>query len=138
MGNVFSTNRGRVLAAVVLLVAYWNFKRRAGKSTANAPAVTGRVRLRMEPDQAADDDLFTTHGPSSYKCLVESDLLESKHKCTITAPSTLDGFMEALVSSLGMKLPKELTSVQQLLFEVYDKDFEDFVGEWLFWPVCFD
>jgi 3-oxoadipate enol-lactonase len=61
MGNVFSTNRGRVLAAVVLLVAYWNFKRRAGKSTANAPAVTGRVRLRMGRDSAAHSLYYEIH-----------------------------------------------------------------------------
>jgi hypothetical protein len=67
----------------------------------------------------------------SYKCLVESELLDSKHKCTITA-STLEEFMEALVSSLDMKVPTE-----QLSFEVYDKEFEEFVGEWLFWwPLC--
>jgi hypothetical protein len=63
---------------------------------------------------------------STSKCLVESDLLDSKRKCTITA-STLEEFMEALLSSLQMSIPRE-----QLSFLVYDKDFEDFVGEWLF------
>jgi hypothetical protein len=57
-----------------------------------------------------------------YKCLVESDLLASKHKCSITA-STLEEFVGALVSSLDLKIPRE-----QMKFEVYDKEFEEYVG----------
>jgi hypothetical protein len=59
----------------------------------------------------------------SYKCLVESDLLDSKHKCNITAV-TLDEFVAKLVTSLGLPIPTE-----HLSFEVYDKEFEEFVGE---------
>jgi hypothetical protein len=60
---------------------------------------------------------------TTAKCLVESDLLESKQKCIITA-STLEEFTEALLSSLNMSIPTE-----QLMCLIYDTDFEDFVGE---------
>ena len=58
-------------------------------------------------------------------CLVESDLLRAKHMCTIEAP-TLEEFLAKLVCDLQIiKIP-----LHQLSFEVYNDEFEDFVGEY--------
>jgi hypothetical protein len=60
---------------------------------------------------------------TTYSCLVESDLFDSKHSCKIHA-TTLQEFIENIRNASTSSVPQE-----QLLFEVYDSDFEEFVGE---------
>ena len=56
-----------------------------------------------------------------FTLLVESDdLLESKHKCTVDA-SSLEELVDALVKSLQL-------SHRALIIEIYDKEFDEFVG----------
>ena len=57
-----------------------------------------------------------------YSCLVESDLLDCKHKRTVRA-KTLKEFIEIIWSEMFC-VPQA-----QLLFEVYDTEFEEFVGK---------
>jgi hypothetical protein len=56
-------------------------------------------------------------------CLIESDLLGSKYKCSVQA-STLGEFLAKLVASIpGLDLP-----VQALSFDVLEPDFQEYVG----------
>jgi hypothetical protein len=56
----------------------------------------------------------------AFTFLIESALLHAKHKCSVEA-STLAELISAINMSLNLEQPT-------LLIEVYDKEFESFVG----------
>jgi hypothetical protein len=60
---------------------------------------------------------------TSCNCVVEGDLFDSTRQVTVEA-GTLDDFVESLVAKLQMGLP-----IESLVIEIYDDDFEEFVGK---------
>jgi hypothetical protein len=72
--------------------------------------------------------------PHSVTSLVESDLLDAKYKCTIHNVLDVDDFKSKVIQAV--RLDKQINyetgttfSEQHLFVEIFDSDFEEYVGK---------